>query len=68
MFGVVSVLAVGDLYQLPPVCQLMLFSRVRDSYAQLYGSGSLWQDEFEMVELDEIICQKGDSSFAALLC
>ena len=40
-FGGVSILAVGDLYQLPPVCQSQLFSRVSDSYAQLYCSGSL---------------------------
>ena len=50
---------------MPPVCQPLLF---RDSYAQLYGSGSLWQDPFEMVELDEIMRQKGDSAFAELLC
>ena len=34
----------------------------------LGGSGSLWQDEFEMVELDEIMSQKHDSAFAELLC
>ena len=61
MFGGVSVLAVGDLYQLPPVAQPLLFSTVGDSYAQLYKSGSLWQDEFEMLELDEIMRQRGDS-------
>ena len=69
MFGGVSVLAVGDLYQLPPVAQpIMLFSTVRDSYAQLYKSGSIWQDEFELMELDEIMRQRGDSAFAELLC
>ena len=68
MFGGVSILAVGDLYQLPPVCQPLLFSSVNDSYAQLYRSGSLWQDEFEMLELDEIMRQRGDSAFADLLC
>ena len=68
MFGGVSILAVGDLYQLPPVGQPLLFSTVNDSYAQLYRSGSLWQDEFEMLELDEIMRQRGDSAFADLLC
>ena len=46
----------------------MLFSTVRDSYAQLYKSGSIWQDEFELMELDEIMRQRGDSAFAELLC
>ena len=36
VFGGVSILAVGDLYQLPPVGQAPLFSTVSDSYAQLY--------------------------------
>ena len=35
-FGGVSILAVGDLSQLPPVGQPLLFSVVSDSYAQLY--------------------------------
>ena len=32
----------------PPVAQPLLFGVVNDSYAQLYRSGSLWVDEFEM--------------------
>ena len=67
-FGGVSILAVGDLYQLPPVGQSQLFSKVSDGYAQLYHSGSLWVDEFEMIELDEIMRQRGDSAFSELLC
>ena len=54
MFGGVSILAVGDLYQLPPVGQAQLFSPVNDCYAQLHGSGSLWVDHFQMIELTEV--------------
>ena len=65
VFGGVSILAVRDLYQLPPVGQAPLFS---DSCAQLYGSGSLWVDEFQMIELTELMRQRGDSAFSELLC
>ena len=68
MFGNVGVLAVGDLYQLPPIGQPAIFDKVTDSYAQLYKSGSLWIDEFEMLELDEIMRQKNDIRFTELLC
>ena len=67
-FGGISVLAVGDLHQLPPVCQPHLFDMVSDPYARLHRAGSLWRDEFVMVELDEIMRQKDDKTFAELLC
>ena len=67
-FGDVSILAVGDLYQLRPVAQPHIFAQVRDAYARLHKSGSLWVDEFKMMELDEIMRQRGDSEFAQLLC
>ena len=66
MFGGISILAVGDLYQLAPVGQPPLFNVVSDSYVSLYGSGSLWKDEFQMIELDEIMRQCGDSRFTEL--
>ncbi len=44
MFGGISILAVGDLYQLPPVAQPAVFDPVTDAYAKLYYLGSLWQE------------------------
>ena len=63
-FGGVSV---SDLYQLPPVGQPWLFSTVSDSYAHLYRSGSLWIDEFKMIELSQIMRQREDGAFAEML-
>jgi hypothetical protein len=68
VFGDVSVLAVGDFYQLPSIGQPAIYDRVTDSYAQLYGSGSLWVDFFEMIKLDKIMRQKDDLRFTELLC
>ena len=70
-FGCVSILAVGDLYQLPPVVQTPLFSTVGDCHAELYRLGSLWIGEFQLVELDKnilIMRQRDDPTFAELLC
>ena len=64
VFGGVSILAMGDLYQLPPVGQAPLFSTVSDCYVQLYGSGSLWVDHFLMLELTEVMRQRGDRVFS----
>ena len=40
-FGDISILAVGDLYQLQPVAQPHIFAQVGDAYARLHRSGSL---------------------------
>ena len=45
-----------------------MFAEVGDAYARLHKSGSLWIDEFKMIELDEITRQRDDSQFAQLLC
>ena len=68
VFGGVSILAVGALYQLSPVGQAPLFSTVSDCYAQLYGSGSLWVDHFIMHELTQVMRQRDDLAFSELLC
>ena len=66
-FGDISILAVGDLYQLRPVAQPHVFAPVGDAYARLHKSGSLWIDEFNIVELDEVMRQR-DSLFTHHLC
>ena len=67
-FGNICILAVGDLFQLQPVAQPYVFDEVSDAYVRLHGSGSLWIDEFSLVELDQVMRQRGDQCFAELLC
>ena len=64
-FGGVSVLAVGDLLQLPPVGRYPIFDPPTDEMAALYGS--LWQNHFQVIELTDIVRQKNDQHFASLL-
>jgi hypothetical protein len=69
LFGNVSILAIGDLYQLPPVLQPSLFNNISDlDLASLFGSGSLWKECFKMIELNIIMRQRGDTRFVELLC
>ncbi|XP_066926640.1 uncharacterized protein [Clytia hemisphaerica] len=56
-FGDVSLLLIGDFFQLPPIKQNSIYKTKLD-YA--------WE-EFRLYELDEIVRQSGDSEFAALL-
>jgi hypothetical protein len=63
-FGGISILAFGDLYQLPPVCQKFVFQPPSDEYAQLCVQ--LW-DNFKLFELTEVMRQQGDAPFANLL-
>ena len=64
-FGSVSILAVGDLMQLPAVAQKPVYFPPSDEIAAIYGS--LWTSLFKIVELTEIQRQKGDTKFADLL-
>ena len=64
-FGGVSVLAVGDLLQLPPVAQKAVFNPPSDDMAAIYGS--LWQNLFHIMELKEIRRQRNDFTFASVL-
>ena len=63
-FGNVTIIAVGDLYQLPPVCRNFVFDHPNDSYAHL--ADPLWY-EFKLAELTQVMRQKDDSKFAELL-
>ena len=63
-FGNVTIIAVGDLYQLPPVCRNFVFDHPNDSYAHL--ADPLWY-EFKLAELTQVMRQKDDTKFAELL-
>ncbi|XP_033759145.1 uncharacterized protein LOC117341405 [Pecten maximus] len=64
-FGGVSIIAVGDLYQLSPVGDSWIFKDL-----SCPGQGlakNLWKDHFSMFELTEIMRQKDDIEFSKLL-
>ena len=65
LFGGLSVIASGDLLQLPPVMKKAIFDLPRDELAKKYGS--LWQENFKILEFDEIIRQSGDKEFCRIL-
>jgi hypothetical protein len=49
-FGGVSIFAVGDLYQLPPVCEKPVFALPKSPLARL--AGSIWMQLFKLYHLD----------------
>jgi hypothetical protein len=63
-FAAVSILAVGDLQQLSPVCEPAIYKSPSDNY---YALARLWMSNFSLFELTETMRQKGDSQFADLL-
>ena len=63
-FGDVTVIAVGDFYQLKPVKISFVFEFPDDGYATLYDP--LWY-QFQFTELTQIMRQKDDKRFAELL-
>ena len=64
-FGGVSVLAVGDLFQLKPVFDCWLFLNPKHDYFPL--ASNPWVDLFTMYELTDIVRQANEIEFAQLL-
>ena len=64
-FGGVSIISVGDLFQLKPVFDKWIFENSQTGYSSL-GS-NIWMDYFTLFELTEIMRQKDDKQFAELL-
>ena len=65
-FGDVSIIAIGDLFQLEPVIDGFIFKDLKNlDYAVL--APSLWHQHFRMFELNEIMRQRDSKVFAELL-
>lgn len=65
IFGGVSIIAIGDMFQLKPVFDNWIFKQLQDGYRPL--ATNLWQDYFRMFELTEIMGQKEDGQSDELL-
>ena len=65
-FGGVSIIAIGDLFQLEPVMDGYIFKDLKNlDYAVL--APSLWHQHFKLFELEEIMRQRDSKLFAELL-
>ena len=67
-FGNVTIIAVGDLYQLPPLKDKKIYDTPGTGYDPnpICLHGSLWKENFNFHELKHIVRQK-DQQFAQLL-
>ena len=65
VFGGLSVIAVGDLYQLKPVGDKLISLDLEKGASSL--GRNLWKELFTMYELVDIMRQKDDLAFAQLL-
>ena len=64
-FGGLSIITVGDLFQLKPVFDQWIFENSKDGYTAL--ATNLWQQYFQMFELSEVMRQREDKDFAEIL-
>ena len=64
-FGGLSVIAVGDFYQLKPVGGRLVFLDLKEDAKALAPNS--WKDHFKIYELVDIMRQKDDLKFAQLL-
>ncbi|XP_011870433.1 PREDICTED: ATP-dependent DNA helicase PIF1-like, partial [Vollenhovia emeryi] len=65
-FGGVSVIVVGDLYQLPPVMDNSIYLSSKSSMLSIFSENILW-NEFDFFELTEIMRQREDKPFIEAL-
>ena len=65
-FGGVSVIAIGDLFQLQPVMDGYVFKDT-DNFEYGILAPNVWQELFKMFELSEIMRQRESKEFAELL-
>ncbi|XP_060553980.1 uncharacterized protein LOC132715026 [Ruditapes philippinarum] len=65
LFGGLSILAVGDMFQLKPVFDGWIFENLSNDYGPL--ATNLWNEHFKMFELQEIMRQKDCKQFAEVL-
>ena len=65
VFGGLSVIAVGDLYQLKPIGDKLICLDLEKGTSSL--ARNLWKELFKMYELVDIMRQKDDLDFAYLL-
>ena len=64
-FGGISVIFVGNLFQLKPVCDSFIFKNNCAGYAHL--ASNLWQQNTMMFELTTVMRQENGGQFAQLL-
>ena len=64
-FGGLSIITVGDLFQLKPVFDQWIFENSKDGYTAL--ATNRWQQYFQMFELSEVMRQREDKDFAEIL-
>lgn len=65
-FGGVSIVAMGDLFQLRPVQDGWIFKDMDNSDYSILAS-NFWQEHFKMFELKEIMRQRESKDFAEML-
>ena len=64
-FGGLSIIAVGDLFQLKPVFDGLIFENLEEDYGPL--AMNLWTEHFKVFHLVQIMRQKDSADFAMLL-
>ena len=65
-FGGVSIIAIGDLFQLKSVMDSYIFKDMDNSEYSILTQ-NLWQEHFQMFELQEIMRQRESKEFADML-